>query len=348
MSKKLLLRNVLIPLSAVGLAVAMILGLSAAARQSIAQTRAKETAKAERPEAPGGDEESAGLRQLLQNITKAYNQGDANALADLFQTDAVLIDTEGVEIKGREAILAHYKNAFADGAPVEISGTLKSTRFPTKEKNIASVHGEFHLHDANGGTFANGRFGMLAAREKDAWKIAELRDHWIEHLQTSARIDHLRDLEWMVGDWLDESPDLRVVSNVRWGENHNFLIRTYTIHAIGQVPSSATQWIGWDPRTKQIKSWIFDSEGGFGEGFWTRTNDGWIIKTNGTLPDGGSTSATIIIDAIAKNTVQVRSVDRIVDGEIHPDMQKMVMVRQPPAPGSARPAPLPGQAANPG
>ena len=40
--------------------------------------------------------------------------------------------------------------------------------------------------------------------------------------------------------------------------------------AIGdQVNKSGMQIIGWDPVAKQIHSWVFDSDGGYGEGTWT-------------------------------------------------------------------------------
>ena len=37
---------------------------------------------------------------------------------------------------------------------------------------------------------------------------------------------------------------------------------------------TVTQRIGWDPAAKQIRSWEFDSEGGFGEGTWGETATG--------------------------------------------------------------------------
>lgn len=40
------------------------------------------------------------------------------------------------------------------------------------------------------------------------------------------------------------------------------------------VPSmddlEGTQVIGWDPAAGTIRSWMFDSDGGFGEGTWSK------------------------------------------------------------------------------
>ena len=39
-----------------------------------------------------------------------------------------------------------------------------------------------------------------------------------------------------------------------------------------------TQVIGWDPAAGTIRSWMFDSDGGFGEGTWSKKDNSWIVK----------------------------------------------------------------------
>ena len=55
-----------------------------------------------------------------------------------------------------------------------------------------------------------------------------------------------------------------------------------------------TQVIGWDPAAGTIRSWMFDSDGGFGEGIWTKNDNTWIVKFSQVLPDGRKASATNI------------------------------------------------------
>jgi CDP-glycerol glycerophosphotransferase (TagB/SpsB family) len=50
------------------------------------------------------------------------------------------------------------------------------------------------------------------------------------------------------------------------------------------------QRIGWDPASEQIRSWLFRSDGGFEEGAWARSDNVWIVKRVGVLPDGARTS----------------------------------------------------------
>ena len=115
------------------------------------------------------------------------------------------------------------------------------------------------------------------------------------------------------------------------------LIRTYSIEIQGEKSSSGTMFIGWDPQSGQIKSWVFDSNGGHGEGLWTRTGENeWVVKAQGVLRDGRPNSATQIHTILNKDSVKTSSIDRIIGGEVAPDITDVVMVRKAPAPGATR------------
>ena len=71
----------------------------------------------------------------------------------------------------------------------------------------------------------------------------------------------------MVGDWVDESDNNRVESSVRWADNQSYLVRNYKVELQGEKRSSGTMFIGWDPQSGQIKSWLFDSTAAMAKGF---------------------------------------------------------------------------------
>ena len=58
-----------------------------------------------------------------------------------------------------------------------------------------------------------------------------------------------------------------------------------------------SQRIGWDPSAKRLRSWVFDSEGGFGEGVWSKSGNQWIAKMTGVTSDGKTASSTNVITA---------------------------------------------------
>jgi hypothetical protein len=101
---------------------------------------------------------------------------------------------------------------------------------------------------------------------------------------------------------------------------------------------SGTQRIGWDPLAKKLRSWVFDSEGGFGEATWTRDANQWIIKASGVTNDGRAASATRIITRVNKHTMTWESRDREVDGERQPNLGPFTIVLKPPAPAEGKPA----------
>jgi hypothetical protein len=89
------------------------------------------------------------------------------------------------------------------------------------------------------------------------------------------------------------------------------------------------QIVGWDPVAKQIRSWVFDSDGGFSEGKWKRKGDRWLIQQVGTLPDGGKSSAVNVLKKVDNNSFTWQSIERSVDGEPLPNVDEVLIVRKP-------------------
>ena len=99
---------------------------------------------------------------------------------------------------------------------------------------------------------------------------------------------------------------------------------------------SGSQLIGWDPRLKQIRSWVFDSDGGFSEALWSRDGDRWVIKSIGVVKDGRAASATNILTRVNRDTIRWTSVDRTIGSEVLPDAEEITLVRKPPQPRPSR------------
>ena len=85
-----------------------------------------------------------------------------------------------------------------------------------------------------------------------------------------APYEQLKVLEWMIGEWVDEGEDMTITTVCRWTRNRCFMTRSFKVSTADGRELEGTQIIGWDPAEKRIRSWLFDSEGGFGEARWTR------------------------------------------------------------------------------
>jgi len=91
-----------------------------------------------------------------------------------------------------------------------------------------------------------------------------------------------------------------------------------------------------------IRSWTFDSDGGYSTGEWVPTEAGWVIKSDATMPDGTTGSATVTVTPTDADHFQVRSSDRIIGGVDEPEFE-LTVARRPPQPASRRRAlPAPG------
>ena len=174
------------------------------------------------------------------------------------------------------------------------------------------------------------RFTAIYVKDDGRWLQSAVRDE-ISHDLTPH--DHLKELEWLIGEWVNESQDAVVATTCKWTKGGNFIDREFTMKTKGQPVLSGTQRIGWDPVKRQFKTWIFDSEGAHGEGYWTRDGDRWVIKVEGVRQDGQPVSATNIITRLGKDRMSWQSVNRTLGEAAIPGVDEFVIVRTPPEVG---------------
>jgi uncharacterized protein (TIGR02246 family) len=286
-----------------------------------------------KPFAPANAAEKA-IADGVAAFAKAYGEGDAKALADLYTDEAIIVDADGGETRGKPAIAQLYADSFQELAGLKLESHIEGISFITKD--VARVEGQSRLSTPTGDASEFTRFSTLVVLKDGAWKIAEIREQ-AAPAEDVAPYERLKELEWMVGDWVNEGADDKVTASVRWADEHSYLIRTYSVELRGEQKSSGTMFIGWDPQSGQIKSWLFDSRGGHGEGYWIRTaEDQWVVKAQGVLRDGLPTSATQVHTILNKDAVKTSSIDRIIGGQVAPDIEDVVMVRKAPAPAAAK------------
>jgi hypothetical protein len=139
--------------------------------------------------------------------------------------------------------------------------------------------------------------------------------------------DQLKELEWMIGSWIDGDDQARVETTCTWTRNKNFITRSFTVSVQDRIEMAGMQIIGWDPAAKQIRSWLFDSDGGFGEGRWTKKDNRWFITTTGTTPDGLSSTSVNVITHVDDNQFTWQSANRTIDGRLMPNIDEVVVVR---------------------
>ena len=95
---------------------------------------------------------------------------------------------------------------------------------------------------------------------------------------------------------------------------------------------SGVQRIGWDPARKKIRSWTFDSHGGFFSGLWTKHDKQWLLNSAGVTADGETVTATSAYTLHDAEMVTWQYRNLIVAGDVREDMEPITMVKRPPPP----------------
>lgn len=294
-------------------------------------SRAQEAARAPTPIAAQSERsrDVSAIKQVAETFTRAFNAGDAKSVAALYSEDAEVIDEFEEKIQGRPAIEDFYSAIFAErkGATIEIA--LDSLRFLGPD--AAHETGQTRVRPARGEPGTVRDYTLLYVKQGGRWLYSSVREEYPDKL---AHRERLKELEWMIGEWVDENSNSLIHVSCHWSEDKNYLLRDFVIQVQGKPVLNVTQRIGWDPLTKQIKSWVFDSDGGYGDALWAREGNKWIIKSTGVLPDGQIVTATNVLMRSGPNAARWASTERIVAGRIIPDHGESVMVRKPPLPQS--------------
>jgi hypothetical protein len=168
---------------------------------------------------------------------------------------------------------------------------------------------------------------LTLVKQDGKWLIASAHET-IDVIPNPAA--HLQDLAWLLGDWEGQksAADGGTLKNsCVWAANHTFLIRKFTSAGKDGHSLAGTEVIGWDPRNDRIRSWVFDSTGGFGENVWHRDGKRWIVQHTGTTADGGHAVTTHVVTPVDDNTLSVQSKGRTVNGQCEPDGPAMTVKR---------------------
>lgn len=275
---------------------------------------------AERPDHASSKEEAA-IRKAVKSYVAAFNKGDAESVAAMWHESGEWISPAGDRVKGRDAIRAEMEAYFADGGGhIEVSAP--KIRFLAE--TVAVEEGQARV--TRRGELPSGTtYIAIHVKDKDGWKLESVRETEIP--APPSNFDHLRDLDWLVGRWVDRDENATIETKCQWTKNRNFLTRSFSVSIGDTTELEGTQVVGWDPSQQKIRSWLFDSSGGFGEGVWTRDGDRWTIRTSQIMNDGARASSINIITMVDDNTIRWQSIGREVDGELQPDVGPVTVVR---------------------
>lgn len=270
---------------------------------------------------PAADE--AAITETGKAYVAAFNARDADSLAKFWAPEAVYTNRlTGQQVTGRDAIAQQFKNIFTASDDLKLGIQVDSIQFVSP--NVAVEHGlaQFASGDSKPEQID---YSAVYVRRGGKWLLDRVTDDPRPEVQSN--YEHLKELEWLIGDWVDEDENARIVTECNWAKNNNFMTRSFTVEIDDRVDMSGMQIVGWNPINKQICSWTFDSDGGYSQGKWTRKGDRWFIKKKGILQGGGEVTATNIVTMLDDDTFTIQSVGRTLDGELLPNVNEVRVVR---------------------
>jgi uncharacterized protein (TIGR02246 family) len=275
-------------------------------------------------------QEIAGLQKAAADFVVAYNNKDAAALAKLFTEDGEITDLTGEDLTvGREQIQARYEAVFAN-KPLQIAIEVDSVRLVAP--NLAIEDGTHHLTPADDETVppkSTAYTAVLAKDESGEWRIASTRN-LKDVTEAPGHLAALADV--LMGEWTYRDPEgIRLDLAFGWDASGNFLIGEMLTTTADAEPQAGTIRLGWDAAKQQVTSWMFDAEGGFTHGFWIATDDGWLIRSEGTTAEGETLTANQQLTTEGADTIIWAASQRIVNGKELAD-KTLRLVRQAPEP----------------
>ena len=265
---------------------------------------------------------AAAIRRAVATYVAAFNRGDAVAVAAHWSANGEWLSPSGERFKGRAAIETEMAAYFeeSEGHHVDVQNPTVRFLAPTVavEEGTATVL-------QSGESPSETSYIAIHVKQNGEWRLDSVRETSIPSPPT--HYGHLSELEWMIGNWVDQDENATIETVRAWSYNRNFISRSFSVSIDGQIELQGTQIIGWDPAAQRIRSWTFDSDGGFGEGIFTRDGNRWIVQTSQILYDGVQAESTNIITYVDDNTFTWQSVDRIVGGQMLPNIDQVTVVR---------------------
>src|SRR5437868_4885535 len=174
-------------------------------------------------------EDEAAIRKTDDAYVEAYNKQDAKALAALWSPEAVYVDPEtGDESVGREEIEKEFAQTFKGLQDAKLAVDVKSIKFLSP--NVAVESGTARIlrpkEDPDESTYS-----ALFVKRDGKWLLDRVTEE-----EASAPVpkppsnyEHLKDLEWMIGSWIDQDDAATIQTDCEWTKNQAFINRSFAV-----------------------------------------------------------------------------------------------------------------------
>lgn len=263
------------------------------------------------------------IEESTRSFEKIYNEHNAEKLGSFWTEKGTFFNlTTSETLQGREEIVKNFQEQFKSEDKVQINIVIDSINVDNPEYPVEQGVAKFLLDKE---VVDQIPFVAEYVKENDKWMLQKLSASDFE--PTISHYIHLKELAWLEGNWEDQDENIDVTYTFSWDANKNFLTQEFTLNVLESPELQGRQIIGWDPVKKKIRSWIFDSDGGFGRCYWNHEGNKWYVSCLYTLSDGKQSSSTHVYTKVNEDTYTFASTDREISGKFLPSIGPFKIVR---------------------
>lgn len=150
--------------------------------------------------------DEAAVKKMVSDYADAFNNQNLESVTSYWTPNGLHIDREtGERTEGRDAIAADIRDSFDSSPDSRIQGRIDDLRFIRPD--VASVEGRV-ITSSPGVAPTESDFSAILVSADGKWMIERIEERPVPVPSTSYVA--LRELDWLVGTWKDESNTMRI------------------------------------------------------------------------------------------------------------------------------------------
>jgi uncharacterized protein (TIGR02246 family) len=275
------------------------------------------------PPAPESPSESSMIEAAIESYVAAFNAKDIQKLVSHWAEGGVYVSrSSGEQIAGRTALENEFTTILsAEDAPT-LAVQTESIEFISP--SVALERGSALI--SRQGESEETTYQVVYVKRSGQWLIDRVSEEVVP--VRPSNYERLSGLEFLIGQWIDVGDGFTIEIDCEWTKNQSFISRKFEVNSDDGDETSGLQIIGWDAKQEQIRSWLFDSNGGFLKGEWTHHDDVWVVQSVATLPDGAAGSFTSVFRPVDEDSYGWKKMNRVLDGKLLPSLDEVIIRRR--------------------
>ena len=285
----------------------------------IGQDAATESA----PPSSQSPSDTSKIEAAIESYVSAFNSKDVEKLVSHWSPSGVYVSrSSGERVTGQAALTEEFTAILSGDEVPKLAVQTESIEFISPSVAVERGSAVVSREDASDET----TYQVIYIKHNDEWLIDRVSEDQV--IVQASNYDRLKGLEFLIGQWVDTGEGFGIEIDCEWTKNQNYISRKYQVASDDGSDSSGLQIIGWDAKQEHVRSWLFDSDGGFVKGEWTRRDDVWVVQSVATLPDGAVGSFTSVFRPIDEDGYGWKKLNRVLDGKLLPNIDEVIIRRK--------------------